>query len=210
MTTYKNSILFFLILLFSFASNVHAEETNVHDVVRFSVQKVLLVLKEERDTFEENPDRLMAKILRVTEPVVAFDSIARSVMGKYKKQATIKQKNDFAKVFKDTMIKLYVKALIAFESEDIIILPPEPGKIYTKKAKVPLNVTSIDGTLYKVIYSMRKNKKGQWQAKNMIVDGINLGLTYLNQFDSAMNRYNQDMDKVIESWQQDMSTASTE
>ncbi|PPR13724.1 MAG: hypothetical protein CFH43_01071, partial [Proteobacteria bacterium] len=56
----------------------------------------------------------------------------------------------------------------------------------------------------KVIYSMRKNKEGQWQARNMIVDGINLGLTYLNQFDSAMNRYERNIDKVISSWQTDL------
>jgi phospholipid transport system substrate-binding protein len=102
------------------------------------------------------------------------------------------------------MVKLYAKALISFESKSIEVLQPSEEDVSPRKAKIMSHVTAEDGTVYKVIYSMRKNKQGEWQARNMIVDGINLGLTYLNQFDSAMNRYSGDMDKVIASWHNDL------
>ena len=39
-----------------------------------------------------------------------------------------------------------------------------------------------------------------WQVRNIIVDGINMGLTYRNQFDSMMITNNNDMDAVIANW----------
>lgn len=178
---------------------------DAHEVAKISSAEVLKIVSEGRAERIENTKELTEKILVVLEPVVAFDAISRSVMGKYRKQATPDQMEKFAAVFKDTMVNLYARALISFESDKIEILP-QTGKPHSKKAKVEMEVSGVDGTVYKVVYSMRKNKEGVWQARNMIVDGINLGLTYLNQFDSAMNRYDGDIDQVIGSWQQDMET----
>jgi len=36
---------------------------------------------------------------------------------------------------------------------------------------------------------MRRDDQGGWVVRNIVVNGINLGLTYMNQFDGAMSRY---------------------
>ncbi len=41
---------------------------------------------------------------------------------------------------------------------------------------------------------------GQWKVVNVIVNGINLGLTFRNQFDQAMRDHNRDYDAVINGW----------
>jgi len=58
------------------------------------------------------------------------------------------------------------------------------------------------GEVYPVIYSMALSEDGQWRMRNIIVNGVNMGLTYRNQFASAVQdaRYQGDMDKVIEGW----------
>ncbi|MFN2288109.1 MAG: ABC transporter substrate-binding protein [Chromatocurvus sp.] len=38
-------------------------------------------------------------------------------------------------------------------------------------------------------YSMRRDDQGGWVVRNIVVNGINPGLTYMNQFDGAMSRY---------------------
>ena len=209
----KLSKLAFNLLLTSFmvfSTQANAQVDEPQDIVRTSIDKVMLSIETNRDTFEQDPTILTNEMVVILSPVVAFDSIATAVMGKYKNEATDEQKERFAKTFRETMVKLYAKALIAFESKSIEVLEPSLADVSPKKAKITSHVTAEDGTVYKVIYSMRKNKEGQWQARNMIVDGINLGLTYLNQFDSAMNRYEHDIDKVINSWQSDLDNEGLE
>lgn len=179
-------------------------------IVENSIEKVMLAIETSRDTFDQEPDTLVNEMILLLEPVVAFDTISYAVMGKHKNKVTDAQKEKFAKTFKSTMVKLYAKALISFESESIEVLQPAPEDVSVRKAKILSHVTAEDGTVYKVIYSMRKNKEGRWQARNMIVDGINLGLTYLNQFDSAMNRYEGNIDKVIDSWSADLDNNGEE
>ena len=51
---------------------------------------------------------------------------------------------------------------------------------------------------------MRANTSGAWKVRNIIVDGINLGLTYRNQFDGAMSRHGNDIEKVIGNWSEEV------
>ncbi|MAF31339.1 MAG: hypothetical protein CMF60_08465 [Magnetococcales bacterium] len=193
----------FVLLAFS-ATSAISQENDPVSVVKTSIDKVMLSIDVNRDSFDQNPDVLTNEMIVILDPVVAFDSIASGVMGRYRKDASDEQIEKFAKTFKKTMVKLYAKALISFESKSIEVLEPSAEDISPKKAKIVSHVTAENGTVYKVIYSMRKSKEGVWQARNMIVDGINLGLTYVNQFDSAMNRYGGDIDLVINSWQSDL------
>jgi phospholipid transport system substrate-binding protein len=59
-----------------------------------------------------------------------------------------------------------------------------------------------DGKVYPMEYSVMKMPAGDWRIRNVIVNGINLGLTYRNQFAAAVtspaNRG--DLDKVIAGW----------
>jgi phospholipid transport system substrate-binding protein len=65
---------------------------------------------------------------------------------------------------------------------------------------VDVNVTGDSGTVYPVTFQMKKNAQGQWMAENLIVNGINLGLTFRNQFGSAVNDNNNNLDKAIAGW----------
>ena len=43
---------------------------------------------------------------------------------------------------------------------------------------------------------------GNWRLRNIIIGGVNIGLTYRSQFASALKdpKYGGDMDKVIDAW----------
>jgi phospholipid transport system substrate-binding protein len=49
---------------------------------------------------------------------------------------------------------------------------------------------------------MGQGEDGVWRVRNVIVDGVNLGLTYRNQFASAMQSGDArgDIDAVIDEW----------
>jgi len=62
-----------------------------------------------------------------------------------------------------------------------------------------MKVTTQDDKSFKLTYSMAK-KESQWQVRNIIVDGINMGLTYRSQFDSMMISNANNIDVVIDTW----------
>ena len=47
---------------------------------------------------------------------------------------------------------------------------------------------------------MYRNKEGEWKIINIVVNGVNLGLTFRNQFYSLSIKRNADIDLVIEEW----------
>ena len=50
-------------------------------------------------------------------------------------------------------------------------------------------------------FSVYKNKLGEYKIINIIIDGINLGLTFRNQFQDNLANNNMDLDKAIETWE---------
>ena len=57
------------------------------------------------------------------------------------------------------------------------------------------------GKTYVVVYDMRR-KDEVWQLVNVSIEGINVGLNFKSQFDSAMKgpKYGRDLDRVIDAW----------
>ena len=47
---------------------------------------------------------------------------------------------------------------------------------------------------------MGKGKSGEWKLRNVIIESVNLGEIYSNQFQSSARKYEGDLDSVIENW----------
>ena len=92
--------------------------------------------------------------------------------------------------------------MLAFDGEEIEVVPPvnNTAKPQSKKVVVKQLIYGDRKTPYEVQYSMRADKKGQWRLRNMVVESINLGKIYRNQFDNAVQVYEGDIDRVIDNW----------
>ena len=53
---------------------------------------------------------------------------------------------------------------------------------------------------YPGVYSMYLDKNNEWKIINIVVNGINLGLTFRSQFYSLMEKNNNDVSTVIDKW----------
>ena len=151
-------------------------------------------------------DPMVQALIVVLEPVVDFPAIARAVMGKHAKTASDEQVERFTRTFKGTLITLYMKGFITFEVEEITVLDPAPDfDPDSNRTSVRMKAVGTDGTSYAISYSMRANDRGEWKVRNVIIEGINVGLTFLNQFDGAMAHHNNDIEKVINNWSAEMN-----
>lgn len=98
---------------------------------------------------------------------------------------------------------------MTFEYREIRVLDNQQASRFDDQASVAMEVVASDGTVYPVSYSLRLDDD-QWKVVNVIVNGINLGLTFRNQFDQAMRDNGRDYDAVIDGWSPDLAVEELE
>ena len=57
--------------------------------------------------------------------------------------------------------------------------------------------------IYPITYKVRKDKNENWLIINIIVNGVNLGLTFRNQFQALAAEHDGDIEKIIRHWTSD-------
>lgn len=171
-----------------------------HQVVEKATSEVLGRIVSERPKFEKDPDYLYVIIEENLVPYVDFDRIARRVMAKYYQKATPEQRKRFGAAFKQSLIRAYGSALGNYNDQKFEVVKPGRGEVQPERASVNMNITMRDGTVYRVQYQMFSNADGAWKLENLVLEGINLGLTYRNNFAEMYGQYGGDIDKVISHW----------
>ena len=140
------------------------------------------------------------KVLMALEPVVAFDYIARVVMGDYYKGATKEQQERFAALFKANLVSTYAKGIATYADSNIKVMPA-PAPVGDERRVTVDQEVSHEGETHKLSYSMAKNKTGEWKLINLVLNGINLGRSFSSQFEQLAGKNGGDIDKVIASWE---------
>lgn len=144
-------------------------------------------------------DDFYQRLTATLEPVVDFRWIALNVMGPYRKQATSEQRRQFRDVFTRGLVETYGRGLLTYSDQEIIVFPLKDELAGKRKVVVSQEIQGADQS-YPLLYSMGLNKEGSWKVINVVINGINLGSTFRNQFVQAANKYNGDIDKVIANW----------
>ena len=189
------SLLFFSSLLFfnqAFAESSSEYVEKIHE-------DIVLVLRAKQGIYEENPEEFIKAISLALQPLVDFKRISRNVMGKYYKDANKQQIEKFNRVFKASLLETYSKTLAEFKDEEILVSSNVKKSPKGNREKVSLQIVTST-KIYPAIYDMYLNKQGQWKLINIVINGVNLGLTFRNQFYSLMEKEGNNVDLVIKKW----------
>ncbi|SDN21026.1 phospholipid transport system substrate-binding protein [Vreelandella arcis] len=176
-----------------------AQSASPEAIIRDNINEFMEQLEGREAYYEDNIDELKQKVDESLEEVADFRYIGASVMGIYFRNASPEQRSRFVDVFRKTLIDTYARGLVTFDYEDIRVLDDQRPQREEDRASVAMEVIGTNGDVYPVNYSLRLSD-GEWRVVNVIVNGINLGLTFRNQFDQAMRDNNRDYDAVIEGW----------
>ena len=168
--------------------------------VNENTQRLVEKLNEERGLYDENPEAFYASMDASLSDFVDFRRIAARVMGRYARQTTPEQRDEFVAKFKRSLFDSYAQALVnaeefTIEVKEAIINPQDDGR-----ASVQMEVTSASGTRYPVTYSMYRNDKGRWLMENVIVEGVNIGLAFRDRFAQEMEEHRGQVQVVIDGW----------
>ncbi len=177
---------------------VFASETP-HEVVEEVTVQMVDVIVEHQPTFKEDPDSFYSALDSLLNDAVDFDWIAYNVMGPYRKQATADQRKRFSVKFRRDLIKTYGGGLISFGDQKIVVLPPAEDVEGKRTVRVDQEIHGAEG-VFPLHYTMGLNRQGEWKVTNVIINGVNLGKTFRNQFLQRAQKYNGDIDQVIDNW----------
>ena len=161
--------------------------------------------------FDDDPDRFYSEIGAVLDKTIDWRGFARGVMGEYASSARIyilmtprkpsceSQLEEFTAVI-DRLIRTYAKGLLAFSGSKFEVKDPELPSPDARTASVTQLVYGNGGSTYTVRYQMGKYRDGKWRLRNLIVENINLGQIYQNQFAAAAKAASGDVATVIAEW----------
>ena len=186
--------LFALLAVFS----VSAWAQTPNEVIQRTTDQLLADMAANKERYKQNPQAFYDSLNRILGPVVDTDGISRSIMTvKYSRGATPAQMVRFEENFKRSLMQFYGNALLEYTNQQIRVLP-QTGRQDPKRMTVNMEITDRQGTVYPVSYTMVK--LDDWRVRNVIINGINIGKLFRDQFAESMQRNRNDLNKTIDGW----------
>ena len=195
-----------LFLIFFFAPVSFAEE-NPYIFIDDNAQQMVQVLTIEAALFETDRSLYEQKIKDIFEPMIDFRRVAASVMGKkYYLLASQGERSEFVLIFKDSLLDTYAETLAQWGDSTITTkFPDSKSNIYEKNIEVK-QVLNTGSSKYPISYKLRRNEEG-WKIVNIIINGVNLGLTFRNQFQALAVTHSENIDLTLQNWVSDAGDA---
>lgn len=174
-----------------------ADQPGPQERVEETTDALFEVVREYRGKTES--EEFYRKVTEVLDPVVDFAFIARVVMGDHAKEASDEQKQAFADTFKNGLVKTYARGIEGYVDSRVRVMPLEEELGDRRRVSINQEVRD-NSSVYRLSYTMARNRAGEWKLINVVLDGVNLGQSFRSQFAQAMRKYDNDLDKVIDNW----------
>jgi phospholipid transport system substrate-binding protein len=181
---------------------------SAHDLVQDTTTKMLADLTANKEQYKQDPSKFYDALNTIVGPVVDAEGISRSIMTvKYSRKATPEQMTRFQENFKKGLFQFYGNALLEYNNQGIVVDPAKDES--GDRSSVGMTVKGSNGAVYPVSYTLEK-VNGEWKLRNVIINGINIGKLFRDQFADAMQRNGNDLDKTINGWAGEVAKAKEE
>lgn len=178
---------------------------SAHDLVDNTTKELLSDLAANRAQYRANPQAFYDALNRIVGPVVDAEGISRSIMTvKYSRKATPEQILRFQDNFKRSLFQFYGNALLEYNDQGITVAPAKDES--GDRTSVDMTVKGANGAVYPVSYTLEKIS-GEWKVRNVVLNGINIGKLFRDQFADAMQRNGNNLDTTINGWAGEVAKA---
>ena len=202
-STLRRGLLVLLAALPLMANAVAAP--SAHELVQDTTTRLLADLAANKEKYKQSPSEFYQALNGIVGPVVDADGISRSIMTvKYSRKATPEQMARFQENFKRSLMQFYGNALLEYNNQGITVSPAKDES--GTRTSVDMQVKGNNGSIYPVSYTLEKIN-GEWKVRNVIINGINIGKLFRDQFADAMQRNGNDLDKTIDGWAGEVAKA---
>ena len=200
----KNYFPFFFILSISLLS---WSEEDPYVFIDSNAQKLVKVLTKDVDLFESDRQLYENKIKEIFEPMIDFRRVAASVMGKkYYLMASKDERAEFVNIFKDSLLDTYAETLAQWGDSLISTEFPKSNLNIEIKSVEVRQTLDTGSSKYPISYKLRRSDDG-WKIVNIIINGVNLGLTFRNQFQALAVSHEENIEITLKNWVSDAGDA---
>jgi phospholipid transport system substrate-binding protein len=188
----------------------NSDPQQAYQLVEEKIDSLLSEIRTTKSQASLTDDQRIALVDQQLGGVVDFKRIARRVMAKHYRNANKEQKQRFLAVFKTSLLNTYAKGLWEFNNYKVNMLPLKVGKQTLRNTQVSFEVITSSGQVFPVTQSLFYDKKSnQWMVQNVIINGINMGLLFRDQFARLAAQNNGDIDLAIRGWTSEVSSDNT-
>ena len=133
--------------------------------------------------------------------------IAAFTLGKYRRQLSPAELQEFQSLFESMITKVYANRLGTYEDQQIIVLGSEKKK---KDYLVETELRFKDGSdPIAIVWRLRQEKDGRITLFDLRVLGIWMALEQRETFLSILKNNNEDFDVLLDNLRQQIATGST-
>ncbi|PHS62421.1 MAG: toluene tolerance protein [Thalassobium sp.] len=186
----------------AYAADSEELAEQAHEMVKRTTEKVMVSIHKNRAIYESDQARFFWELEDVLGPMVDFQRLTRRIMGNYYREATLEQRKRFASAFKRSLLSSYATGLLEFNDYEVRVLPPKVGVENTlRNTLVDLEVVTAGGHVFPLTQSMYfHHRDRRWMAQNVIVNGINVGKLFGEQFEQMVQENDGNIGVAIEDW----------
>lgn len=189
-----------------------AADRGAHEVVKDTTDRVMAVVEGATSYAESEPQRYYDELYQIFDEVIDYEAFARGVMGQYataqryrsldaEGQARLREQLErFTAVMREGLIQTYGRGLLAFGGSRVELAGEAEMQGDGRRASVRQRIYSDASEPYVVTYQMGLDRDDAWKLRNVIIESVNLGQVYRNQFQAAARQSNGDLDSVIDNW----------
>ncbi len=157
------------------------------ELIRQTTLELFDLVEENRELYEQEPDRLRDELERILKPNTDIIHSARLVLGRHGRGLEREQVEAFAEALSNQLMRRYATGLLEFRSREQVEILPLAGDNTERMTRVRTRIRLDSGSRAPVDYVLRK-RDGQWMVFDVIVEGISYVATFRNQIGEEIRR----------------------
>jgi phospholipid transport system substrate-binding protein len=190
----RNTIAVLIICVAGFAAPIHAKgdiagaEAFIHKLADEAISKLT--------DKSLSPDEQETRFREILREYVAFESIARWVLGgRYWKSASDVQQQRYLALFEDLMVATYAHRFQNYSGEKLEVTSARPIEVGQSLVQTSLQRPGADKAL-RVDWRVRETD-GTYKIIDIMVEGLSMAQTQRSEFSSVLRDNGGDMDKLM-------------
>ena len=186
------SLVIHLLVLLVFATPALSGQSPL-ELVRDTSTQMLMTVRDEKTSISQNPARLHEMVSENVMPYFDFERMARWTLGKYWRNASLEQREEFVKEFRALLVRSYGRVLVDYADAEIVYLPFRMKDDETQ-VKVNTELSRPHDNSVKITYNLHRTTSG-WKVYDVVIEGVSLVTNYRSSF---MSKVRQDgIDQLI-------------
>ena len=168
----KKSTLVFLPFLILGTAFSYAEDLPPEKVILSAANNLFLDVEKNKSLYEEDITAFYERVDSILTPIVDFEVLIKSIIGKKNYNETSNDlRNRFKVALKNQLIRIYAKTIVEYSNSKITIISSTKNKgFYIVKTELSIGQGKPS---FQVIYVM-KNSSNSWKIVEVVANGLRL------------------------------------